>query len=341
MVMALTGTGKSDTIPERSRAALSPSFAGPGSQLLLFILIGTAVFFGALAVMAFRSDERVAHEKVVTVQHTGSFGYSGDAQPGPVYQNGKVQTGEPIYVDLVPILTADFAYHLEAPGATNVRGTIRLVAVVRAINGWQQTKELAPAEAFEGPDASVSAVLHLAATMALFSAVQDATGSTARYYTTAVTAEVSVSGTLEGKTFQSAFTPFYTLRVSPPNEIFVETSITRDFESAPPTTASLQGTTFDPKQDISISVPEQVPATFGFVVANVRVDKVRMFATLIAAGTALAALVVGGLMVVALRVPGARLHARYGPRLVHVTQVAPPPRECRLPVHDGRPRSSG
>ena len=325
MVMALMGTGKPENQRGRRRAALASSLAGQGSQLLLFILAGTAVFAGALAIIAFRADESVAAEKVVTVQHTGTFGYSGNALPGPIYQDSKVHTGDPIYVNAVPKVTATFAYRLEAPGATDVRGTIRLYAVVRDIDGWEQTTELVTTQDFEGPDAFVSTDLELSGLMILFTVLEDATGSTARYYTTAITAEVAISGTFEGKPFESTFTPFYTLRVSPPNEIFVETSLTRDFESAPPTTSSLLGTTFSPRQDLSISVPVQVPATFGFVVADVRVEKVRSFAVLIAVGATLAALVVFGLMIASLRVPGARIQARYGPRLVRVAHMTPSP----------------
>jgi len=322
MAMTVIGTGKSETNRRRRAGGGSSSpFAGQGMQLLLAALLGVVVISGALAVVAFRADETVAAERVETLRHTGNFVYEGDALPGPVYLDGKLKTGDPIYVDIVPLVTSTFTYHLDAPGAEDVRGTIRLLAVTRDINGWEQSSDLVPSFSFEGPDASVGTTLDLSQFMLLAAVLQDATGSAVRYWTTAVTAEVMISGTLEGQPFQSQFQPFYTLRVTPPNEIFVETSLTRDFESAPPTQRLIAGSAFNPQQEISVSVPEQRSATLGFLIADVRVEKVRFFGAFIALGALSAAIVVAVFMAIALRAPGARIQARYGSKLVRVAQM--------------------
>jgi len=132
MAMVLKDTGTSKPARRRRPRGSSTTFAGQGMQVLLLALLVVATVSGMLAVWAYRAQSTVAVERVVTARHTGAFGYGGAAPPSPVYPDGRVNTGDPIYVSIAPVLEASFEYQLDAPGAENVKGTVRLIAVAGA-----------------------------------------------------------------------------------------------------------------------------------------------------------------------------------------------------------------
>ncbi|MEO8541548.1 MAG: signal peptidase I [bacterium] len=321
IVLKDTGTSKP---PRRRRTRGGTTFAGQGPLVVLLTLLAVAAVSGLLAVWAYRAPNTVAVDRLVTGRQSGTFNYEGAALNSPIYPDGMVNTGDPIFVDIAPVVKASFAYHLDAPNAQNVEGTIRLIAVARGANGFEQTAELIPLTGFSGTDASIETEIDLAPTMVLFAALQEAIGNGPSYWTVAISAEVFVQGSIEGRLFQAPFSPFFTLRVTPPNEIFVETSLTRDFESAPPAFVPKQGTAFFPVQEVTVTVTDVAPATMGLVFADVRVDRVRVVAGITAAASVLAALTVLVLIALALRSPAAQILARYGSRLVQVEKIHPP-----------------
>jgi signal peptidase I len=332
-IMTVASTGGKTAVRGRARKPSAPAgaFGSQGAQILLAVLVLIGVVSSVLAFVAFRSNLTTATSKTVLAEQTGDFSYEGDSLPGPVYEGNRVKTGDPIYVNLVPSLTTSFVYHLNAPTAQDVHGTVRLYAVTRGINGWERRTDLVPATPFDGPDATVRADVALAGLMLLATALQDATGISPHYWTTAISAEVILNGTMEGQPFHATFEPFYTLRVTPPNEIYVETAITRDFESAPPSAAINSSTSgFAPHADLSVSLPATVPATLGLVFTNVRVDQVRRVSTIVAIASFLLAVVVGVLMARSLRTPAARFYARYGNRLVRVAEMSAPATSVRM-----------
>jgi signal peptidase I len=326
-LVGLTLMRKEKTRPvhgRRRNGTLRASFVGEGMQALLVGLLILGAISGIVAVAAFRTPAETTVQRDVRARHSGVFSYSGKAAPGPVYQDDVVRTGDPVYVNLVPKVTVTFSYNLDVPGAEEVRGTIRLFAVTRDITGWEQTATLVTTTPFEGTRATVSTEVQVADLMALASAVQDATGNSIRYFTSALTAEVMVTGTVDGQVFQAPFQPFFTLRITPPNEIFVETSMTRDFESVPPIHGSQEGAAFFPSQDLTIAVPDLADNTMGLLAGDVRVERVRVVAGILAAGSVAGALVLMELMALTLRSPAARVQARYGSRLVRVAEMSPP-----------------
>lgn len=315
-----TGSGK----PTRGRRATPSSgspFGGQNTQGILLVLLVITVIAAALAVLAFRADSTKAAERIVTAQHRGEFSYEGPAPTSPVYDQGRVLTGDPILTDLLDTITASFAYELDAPEATDVQGTIRLVAVIRDVNGWERSLDIVPVEDFAGTTATTVADVPVADITTFIAGIQESMGTGVRYWTIAVTADVQVSGIIDGQPFASEFQPHYTLRVVPPNEIYLETAETRDFESVPPISRTQQGTAFLPTKEITVSVPQQIPASMSLLVIDVDVDRLRSVATTVAIAGAVATVVVGLLYAWSLRSPGARFNARYGNRLVRVSEM--------------------
>ncbi len=320
--MTFMGTGPIPTDRKR-RAKKPPStrFAAQPMQALLLGLVIVTVVAGALTILAFHAASTNSTERIVTAQHTGVFSYEGPAPLSPVYDAGRIMTGDPILTDLLQTVSASFVYKLDAPEATELHGTIGLYAVVRDVNGWERTLEVAPAAEFDGTEASLSTVLPVADITTFITSIQDSMGDGIRYWTIAMTGDVHISGLIDGQPFQSEFHPDYTMRVVPPNQLYLETAATRDFESVPPLTQPSLGSDFLPVEAITISVPGRVPASMSLLVVDIGVNRLRMVAGSLAAAGFLATVVVAILYALAMRSPAARFTARYGSKLVRVSEM--------------------
>lgn len=306
-------------------------FVGSTAQLILATLAVVTAVFGLVSLIAFRSPTTTTVPTTTKFEEHAVFSYEGSATEGLYYENLQLQTGDPIYVHLVPVVTFGLAYELSAPGAQDLHGTIRYVAVLRDVNGWERSLDLVPTTPFEGTSASVSSAIDFPNLMAAAAQAQAETGSPSRQQTVAITAEVILRGSLDGVPFESYFNPFYTLRINLPDEIYVETAATRDFEKVAPVSNETLPDPFHQSQSLSVTTTQHEPNTLGLGVTDVRVEQLRLFGGVVTL-TSLAALVVSAtLMVVTLaRSKANRVHARYGTQLVHVETLFLPPTEQRI-----------
>jgi signal peptidase len=323
-VLGMTFMDTGSSSPSRRRRAI-PERGNPftGERVLgvlLALLVVTGVG-GAATLVAFRTATTQPAERVITAQHTGVFSYEGPAPTSPVYDQGRVLTGDPILTDLLETITASFAYELDAPQATEVHGTIRLAAVIRDVNGWERTLDMVPVAEFTGNRAVASAAFPVGDITTFITGIQEAMGTGVRYWTIAVTGDVRISGVMDGQAFESKFHPHYTLRVVPPNEIYLETAETRDFESVPPINEAPLGSAFLPIEELTVSVPAEAPASMSLLVVDVGVDRLRKLAGSLTAVGAAATLFVALLFAWGQRSPSARFAARYGDKLVRVSEM--------------------
>ncbi|WP_299644486.1 signal peptidase I [uncultured Chloroflexus sp.] len=163
-----------------------------------------AIIAGMLAGYAFlQPASRVVNEPVVYRQH-GIFTYLADAPPG-VYDTEQAQTGDPVYFQLSSTLVVTF--HYELPHVTTASGTIALNAEVSTTNGWRRRLALAPAQPFQGTEATVQGVINLADLRALIGQFEQQTGLSNPYYLLAITPDVAVNGKVDGLVFSDTFAP--------------------------------------------------------------------------------------------------------------------------------------
>ncbi len=315
-----TGSGPPDR-KRRTKQRWSNPFAAQAMQGLLLGLVMVTVIAGAITFLAFRADTTQAAERIVTAQHTGVFSYEGPAPVSPVYDQGEILTGDPILTDLLETVSSSFVYKLDAPGAAELHGTIAMFATIRDVNGWERTIPILPSAEFDGTATSLGGVVPVADITTFITSIQASMGDGIRYWTIAVTGDVHISGVIEGQPFQSEFHPSYTLRVVPPNQLYLETAATRDFESVPPLTSPALGSVFLPVKEFTISVPERIPASMSLVVIDIGVSRLRIIAGSLAAAGLLATVVVAVLYAMAMRSPAARFSARYGNKLVRVSTM--------------------
>jgi signal peptidase I len=173
---------------------------------LIFVLAALALASALLAFFAFTRPLSITVPDDMAYQHTGEFSYAADAPPG-VYAASTVQTGEPIFRQLINRVTLNFHYRLQTDLPGDFTGSYRLMAVVSHTNGWQRTLELQPETAFNGPDFTVSGLLDLAAVQAMIDSVEQQTGLQHQQYTLTVMPQVTIQGDLGGQALQDQFSP--------------------------------------------------------------------------------------------------------------------------------------
>jgi signal peptidase I len=174
------------------------------------LLLGLALGIVAAAALAAVSFTRpLVEERTVDAAyaHQGRFAYDAPVPRSPVYPDGRVSTGEPVFLRLVPRLRVSFEYVLESERARGVRGTIALDARLSDGRGWERVLPLAAERRFDGRTTAVDGVLDLRWIERMVDQMRELTGSTQTAFTVAVLPRVEVAGRVGGDAVDASFEP--------------------------------------------------------------------------------------------------------------------------------------
>lgn len=278
------------------------------------------VAFGLLAVVAWSRPTTQSRAVVGAYAHTGTFAYDARARRGAAYPDGKVETGEPVFVRLSRAVDVAFDYRFVSDRPASVRGEIALDVTLADGLGWQRTLPLADAP-FSGPAARIEGRLDLPRLLAILDGVRASTGQDVSQARVTVVPRVSVTGSTRGVPIDRVFAPelaftldAVALRLDEPEPVVGSTDGGGETAlPAAPLAPRAEGTT-------TVDVPRSL-ALGPFALA---VERAR---TLSAVGlmAALAALVAAGL-VLGRRLAGTeteRIEARYGSRVVPARVTVP------------------
>jgi signal peptidase I len=175
-----------------------------------------ALVFLAFAALAFtRAPTKPTADKTPYTEKV-SFGYHAKASAGPVYPDGVVSTGDPIFVKLVHDVHLKTHYRLEAKAAHHLGGTMEVVLGISSPTGWSRTIQLSPPKRFTGDYAAADVSLNVQQLRSLIRKVEKLTGSTAgSAYTLEVTPRVHLAGTLGNEPIASDYAPALALQLDP------------------------------------------------------------------------------------------------------------------------------
>ena len=139
--------------------------------------------------------------------HQGRFEYSASVRRNAVYPDGRVTTGEPIFLRLVPRLS-----HVRVPArggtARSGDGRIRLDARLSDGRGWERLVQLAPERSFRARRTSPSAARSTSARCRHSSRTsRRLTGSSPGSYTLTLLPRVTVSGKAGRDPIDATFAP--------------------------------------------------------------------------------------------------------------------------------------
>jgi hypothetical protein len=210
-------------------------------------LVGGAALLLALVAFTRGTSQQVSVESLW--QQRGLFSYQASTQPGIAYPNGKVSTGQPVFLKLVKRLQVSFDYKASSKEALSLSGKASLVAAVSAGNGWSKQIVLAPKRSFSGSSVHLSGTLDLASLHALKAQLQTITEVPIDSFVIVLQPHVSSKGQVAGQPLEAAFSPAYMLRMDT-SQLQVETLGPSGLltDNAPLRTESQPGTVTKPAQ---------------------------------------------------------------------------------------------
>lgn len=211
------GAGNASAEREDSPASRSRADRGHGAPRrpnrvggnALPVLAGVAAVSLVLGVVLFALSPTTNEERDVVYEHSGTFSYEGRVpQDGiPVYGRSRIETGDPVYLELTRQIQVGFDYAFDTPAIAELSGTARLVAEVSDVNGWRRVVELAPPVSFEGGTIALTGELDLDALRAMTGELEHLTGVERDHYTVTVRPEITLEGTLAGLSLTERFAP--------------------------------------------------------------------------------------------------------------------------------------
>jgi signal peptidase I len=143
-----------------------------------------------------------------------SFGYHAKTSAGPVYPDGVVSTGDPIFVKLVRRVRVKAHYRLEATAPHRLGGTMEVLLRLTSPTGWSRTIQLAAPKRFTGDYAASDAILDVARLRSLIRKVEHLTGgSPGSTYALEVVPRVHLAGTLASQPLTSDYAPALKLQL--------------------------------------------------------------------------------------------------------------------------------
>jgi signal peptidase I len=301
---------RADAEQARPRSYAPVRAAGP----LLGVSSLALVFLLALGGLAFARPLTASVTGPAFYEQSGSFSYSASTARGPVYADGRVQTGEPLFLRVVDQVNVRFAYRLRSQAPRSVHGRATLAAKLSEASGWTRGFELRPATAFEGDEVVLAGKLDLARVRALREKFESATGVTGAYTLTLVPT-VRLDGLLAGTELKATFSPelefaFDQVKLTP-------TLSAPQSDTAP--SAETAADPLDPVESGSVEARTQAPTILSAGRLQVEVATARR-AALIGVGASLALLLLAAALLWRGRRADepARIRARYGSLLISV-----------------------
>lgn len=271
------------------------------------------VAFGALAALAWTRPATEDRTVADAYTHTGTFAYDARARRGAAYPDGKVETGEPVFVRLSRTVDVAFDYRFTSSRPASIRGEVALEATIADGLGWQRTLPLAEAAHFTGPAARVEGRLDLRRLLAILDGVRSSTGQVVSQARVTVVPRVTVTGSAGGAPVDPVFTPALAFTLDP---------VALRLEQSEPAGAPPAASPLEPRVEGTATVAAPRSLSLGPLALGVERARALSLAGVLAALVAL-----GAAGVVLLRrlagTEAERIEARYGGRVVRARATVP------------------
>ncbi|HST85866.1 MAG TPA: hypothetical protein VLL08_29280, partial [Kineosporiaceae bacterium] len=190
------------------RARRPGSRSGPQTVALITALAAGSALL-TLGAVAWATPETITATRSIEVQQRTGMTYTARMPRSSAYPTGRIQTGDPVFLRLVPGLEVRIAYRaklsdpaadgVKLDGADGLTGTRRVTAELRSANGWHRGFELLPRSKFIRGGFDAVARLDLQRVRSLITDLETTTGIADAAYTVSIRTEVALKGTVNGR----------------------------------------------------------------------------------------------------------------------------------------------
>jgi signal peptidase I len=203
-----------DPVQRHAAGTRHEGILGIAAQTVFTASAVAAVAFLALTALAFGRPATKPVAVKTPYTEKVSFGYHANASAGPVYPDGIVKTGDPIFLKLVHRVRVKAHYRLAAKAPQRVGGTIEVLLRLASPTGWNRTIQLAAPRRFRGDYASADVTLDVPAVQSLIRKVEKLTGgASGATYNLSIVPRVHVTGTLASQPLTSDYAPALSLQL--------------------------------------------------------------------------------------------------------------------------------
>ncbi len=221
---------------------------------------------------------------VLTTPYTQqvTFGYSAHVAHGPVYPDGAITTGDPIFVRLVHHLNVQVAYRLVSDAPATVHGSEEILLHLGGPSGWHRDLVLTPRTAFTGPKTSTRVPLDIPQLESLVTHVESLIGPVSfGNFTIAIEPVITLHGTVAGQQISSTFAPAWAFQLQPGQ--LIPSSAASSAAGALSTVSSTSGVAqaaYGATRDGAITSPATTPTHIGAFGVSFPVETLRWLALL-------------------------------------------------------------
>ena len=239
-----------------------------------------AVCFAVLGLFAFTrlSSKPTARTTPYTQQVT--FGYSASAPAGPVYPNGAVHTGDPIFLSVVHQLGVHVNYRFVSAAQHNIAGTEEILLQITSSGGWSRNLVLTPPTRFSGDHTSTVVTLDMPQLQRLLGKVTSLTGMAGGGYTIAVVPRVHITGTVASHPLNLSFAPAMSYALNPAQLIPQTASATAGASSAATPASAGSAAGFTAARNGGVGTPGTAPATITVLGVSPQISLLRWISVL-------------------------------------------------------------
>jgi hypothetical protein len=269
-----------------------------GAPQAFAVALTAALLFLAFIAVAYTRPTTTAGK--VPYTQRGQFDYAAGVPAGPVYEQPRLTTGDPIFLRLVPRLDVSFDYSFTTTGRHKVGGTATMRVELAATSGWTGSLPTATATTFEGDHTRLGSSIDPAQIRAIIAQVETATGVPGGTYTVRIIPDVHVAGTLAGQRVTDQFSSPLAFRLEPNQLVPQEPSTVQAAKTA------------------TVSVPGAHRGRFVVLGVAIDVALARRVSMIGAALSLLAALIAAAVATRGTSGERARIQARYGRWLIPV-----------------------
>ena len=143
------------------------------------------------------------------------FAYTASVPRSPVYPDGSVSTGEPVFLRLVPRLRVDVGVQArDARAGSRRRDDRHDCAALRRAGLGRACCQVTPEQEFSGAVARIDGVVDLTRVQRLTEQLQELTGTSQAAYSLTLATRVTTTGEVDGRPLESTFSPSIALELA-------------------------------------------------------------------------------------------------------------------------------